>query len=177
MRPLLTVLDTCAGPNLIRADLLTPEVLASSDTKRPMANLASASNHHLDTMSIVKLTVEIASYAVLQPFVVVRQLGADSILACTYIDTHVEQVRPRMMFIQLANGVRVPIRRHAQAILLDRPTKESQRVTPAPVLTQSTKVRVARRTRVPAGTVVAIQVSAPVSGPHVLSPVSNLHVR
>ncbi len=89
LRPLLTVLDAGAGTNLILAYLLTPEVLASCETKRPMANLASASNR-LDTMSIVKLTLKIASYTVRQPFVVTRQLGADTLLGCTYIDKHVE---------------------------------------------------------------------------------------
>ncbi len=110
LRPLLTVLDRGAGLNLISADLLTPEVLASCDTKRPMANLALESNHRLDTMGIVKLTVKIASYSVRQPFVVVRQLGADALLGCAYIDKHVDQVRPRMKFIQFANRVRALIR-------------------------------------------------------------------
>ncbi len=76
-----------AGPNLICADLLTPEVLASCDTKRPMVDLASASNYGLDTMGIVKLTVKIASYALRQTFVVVRQRGADDLLGCTYIES------------------------------------------------------------------------------------------
>ncbi len=133
VQSLLTVLDTGACPNLMRSDLLTPEVLASCDTERPMGNLASASNHLLDTMGIVKLTVKIASYTVRQPFVVVRQLGADALLGCTYIYKHFEQVRPRMKFIQLGNWVRVPIRRRAQAISLDQPTKETYRVTPAPL--------------------------------------------
>ncbi len=76
-------------------------------------------------MGIVKLTSKIISYAVRQPFVVVCKLGADAILGYAYIDKHVEQVRPRMKFIQLANGVRVPIRRRAQAIPLDPQTKET----------------------------------------------------
>ncbi len=38
LKPLLTVLDTGTGPNLIREDLLTPEMLAPCDTKRPMMN-------------------------------------------------------------------------------------------------------------------------------------------
>ncbi len=135
LRPLLAVLDTSAGPNLTDADLLAPEVLASCDTKRPMANIASASNHRLDTMSIVKLTVKIASFAVRQPFFVVRQLGADALLGCTYIEKHAEQVCRRMKFIQLSDRVRVPIYRRAQAIPLDRPTKETRRVTPVSALT------------------------------------------
>ncbi len=48
LKPLLTVLDTGTGPNLIRANLLAPEALASCDTKSPIANLPSASDHRLD---------------------------------------------------------------------------------------------------------------------------------
>ncbi len=139
MKPLRTVLDTGAGHTLIRANLLMLEVLASYDTERAIVNLASASNHRLQTLGIVKLTVKIAYYAVRQPFVVVRQLGADALLGCTYIDKHVEQVRPRIKFIQLANGVRVPIRRREQEIPLHRPTEEAHGVTLPPALTQSCK--------------------------------------
>ncbi len=91
------------------------------------------------------LTVNIASYVVRSPFAVI--LGADLLLWSTYIEKHVKQVRSLMKFIQLANRVRVPIRRHAQAIPLGRPTKETHCVTPAPSLTQSAEIRVRRRTR------------------------------
>ncbi len=41
LRPMLTVLDTGAGPNLVRADLLPRAVLASCDSGRNIVNLSS----------------------------------------------------------------------------------------------------------------------------------------
>lgn len=53
LKPISTVFDTGAGPNLIRVDLLPREVLATIDRERPVANLASESNHRLVTLGIV----------------------------------------------------------------------------------------------------------------------------
>ncbi len=82
-----------------------------------------------------------------------------------------------MKITQLAIGVRCPIRRRAQAFPLGLPMKETHRVTLALTLTQSAKGLVSKRRRVPSGTEVAIQVSAGVSGAHVLSPSLWLYAR
>ncbi len=52
LRPMLTVLDTGAGPNSVSADLLPQAVLASCDSSRNIVNLSSASNHRLDTIGV-----------------------------------------------------------------------------------------------------------------------------
>lgn len=88
----LIVFDIGASPNSIRAELLSAEVLASLDKWRKIANLAFASNHHLETMGISTLTVTISGYRAGQPFVVSRQLGADVIFGTTFIDDHVEAI-------------------------------------------------------------------------------------
>ncbi len=41
LRPMLTVFDTGAGPNLVRADLLSRAVVASCDYSRNIVNLSS----------------------------------------------------------------------------------------------------------------------------------------
>ncbi len=41
LKPMITVLDTGAGPNLVRADLLPRAVLASCDSGRNIVNLSS----------------------------------------------------------------------------------------------------------------------------------------
>ena len=58
----LSVFDTGAGPNIIRADFLPPEVLSSLNTERTIANLASATKHALDTLGIAYLYVDIVGY-------------------------------------------------------------------------------------------------------------------
>ncbi len=43
LRPMLTVLDTGAGPNLVRADLLPQAVLASCDSSRDIVTVVGFS--------------------------------------------------------------------------------------------------------------------------------------
>lgn len=139
----LTVIDTGAGPNLIRADLLPDEALLKLDQSREMVNLASASNHRLQVMGITMLSVTIANHKARQQFIVVKRLGADVILGCTYIDAHINAIRPRQKVIELRNESIVPIRRRPHQVLLDRGTRECKKV--APVKKEEGHVRVAQR--------------------------------
>ncbi len=121
---MLTVLDTGSVPNLVRADLLPQAALASCDSSRNIVNLSSASNHRLNTIRVVTLTVMVDSYTARQPFVVVRKLGADALSSYR----HVKSVRPRMKFIELEDGTRVTIRQRPQMVPGDRSTAETYRV-------------------------------------------------
>lgn len=87
-----TVFDTGAGPNLIRADMRPDSTIVELDRNRQVVNLASASKRRLTTFGIVSLTIRVGSFVTRQPFVVCRQLGADAILGCTFIDTHTEAI-------------------------------------------------------------------------------------
>eukprot|EP00171_Calliarthron_tuberculosum_P023407 IDg23407t1 len=109
LREILTIIDTGAGPNLIRADLLPPPVLKTIDTKREIVNLASASNHRIDVLGIVKLTTCIADQVTRHPFVVARNLGADAILGTQFIDSAVEDIKVHKRAVLLTNGTMVPI--------------------------------------------------------------------
>ena len=87
---LLCVFDTGAGPNLIRLDALSRESISRINTRRQIANLTSASQHSLECVGIVDLHVNLASYVVKQPFIVVKNLSTDAILGTTFIDEHVD---------------------------------------------------------------------------------------
>ena len=104
-----SVLDTGAGPNLIRADPLNSDNHSSLDKSRELVNLASESNHRLDTLSVAFLKVTTGTYTTRQPFIVVRQLGTDVILGCTYIDSSIESVGVRKRVLTTRNGGSVPI--------------------------------------------------------------------
>eukprot|EP00171_Calliarthron_tuberculosum_P023775 IDg23775t1 len=93
LREILTIIDTGAGPNLIREDLLPPPVLKTIYIKREIVNLASASNNRIDVLSIVKLTTCIAEQVTRHPFVVARNLRVDAILGSQFIDTAVENIK------------------------------------------------------------------------------------
>ena len=95
----LTVLDTGAGPNLIWSDCLDTEALATVDTSPDIFNLASPTKHRLNTaLGIVTLTVTVASFTSRHPFVVVKELGTDVILGCTFLDSAVESIHPRKRY-------------------------------------------------------------------------------
>lgn len=140
---LLTVLDTGAGPNLIRADLLPDDTLLKLDKSREMVNLASASNHRLHVMGIATLSVSIGDYKARQQFIVVKKLGADVILGCTFIDAHVRSIRPRQKSIELQNDSVVPIQRRPHQKPLDRGTRERKSL--ASERKEDGHVRVAKR--------------------------------
>ena len=86
LTPVLSVFDTGAGPNIIRADILPDEVLSSLQTSREIANLSSASQHKLDTLGIAYLYINVSGYICRQPFVVAKQLSADMLLGTTFTD-------------------------------------------------------------------------------------------
>ena len=95
LKQYLSVADTGAGRNLIRADCVPPEILANVNRDRRTFNLASASKHKLHTIGVVYLWMNIGGYACSQPFVVVRRLAADVITGCTFLDDHAESLQIR----------------------------------------------------------------------------------
>ena len=119
---MLTVFDTGAGPNLIRADLLPPGVIKTACQKREIVTLRSASKHRLETMGIVTLTVKIADMTARTPFVVVKQLGADALLGTTFIESHCELMWFRKRKLLLQNGTWV----HVQKRMDPRPNASSR---------------------------------------------------
>eukprot|EP00171_Calliarthron_tuberculosum_P017931 IDg17931t1 len=126
---LLTVLDTGAGPNLIRADLLPQRLLDELDRSQEVINLASASKHRLDVLGITQLTVTIASYTARMPFVGVRQLGTDVILGCHFIDKAVDSIQIRHRRIALTNGSHAPIIRRRAVAPSTRSSAKSKAIT------------------------------------------------
>ena len=111
LRPHLTVLDTGAGPNLIRADLLPEQVISKINRSREIINLSSASNHKIDVLGTTLLTVKVGDQLTRTQFVVVRNLGADVILGCQYIDSAVAALNVNHRSLTLRNDDIVPILR------------------------------------------------------------------
>ena len=106
-----SVLDTGAGPKLIRADQLESDTLSSLETSRELINLASASNHRFETLGIAVLTVTTGTCTTRQPFIVFSQLGTDVILGCTYTDSSIDTIGVRKRVETIRNGDSFPILR------------------------------------------------------------------
>ena len=101
---MLTVIDTAAGPNLIREGASPPKALQNIDTTMRVANLRCASPHNLHTLGIVKRSVQWGSKINRVRFVVVRNLWADDLLDCSYTDHYVVVIICIKSHIVLENG-------------------------------------------------------------------------
>lgn len=107
-QPRLTVLDTGAGPNLIRTDLLPQRLLDELDRTREIVNLARASQHRLEVLGITTLSVTVGSHSIRVPFVAVHRLGTDVILGCHYIDRAINTIEVQRRCITLLDGSQAP---------------------------------------------------------------------
>ena len=78
----------------------------------------------MDTLCIVTLAITVAGYTSRQPFVVVKELGTDAILGCTFLDSAVESIHPRKRYALVRNGNRTRLVRQ----LALEPRKERRTV-------------------------------------------------
>ena len=111
LSPMLTVLDTGVGPNLIREEVCPEKSLQNIDTTRHIANFRGSSRHKLHTLGIVNLTVQVGTQTNKVPFVAVRNLGADALVGCSCTDHYVEAIMCIECQIVFENGDVVPIQR------------------------------------------------------------------
>lgn len=164
----LAVVDTGAGPNLIRADLLTPEKLSKISKDQNIVNLASASGHSLDVLGLINLPVRIGKQVTTTTFVVSRALNADILLGCHYIDKAVEDIHIQRRTIELINGEILPIARRRATTPTLKSSNESpflsERVRASPHL-----LRCARTLTVPARTEMFVQVQGTMRGTKIVS--------
>ena len=170
-RPLvryLTVLDTGAGPNLIRADMLPDHGIRTLDKKRKIVNLASASNHRLEKEGILNIVVKLGNQISRNPFVLPKQLGADVLLGTAYIDYNIGSISTRRQRIVLSNGEIVKILRRPGRPPIEKSCNEKP--GPSPQLTTSPNIRVTKRVLLEPGAKTPVLFSPSVEGEMSLSP-------
>jgi hypothetical protein len=109
----LTVLDTGAGPNVIRMSALPANAVVR---KQPCGAIRGANNKPLKTEGVVTLFVRVGTQTTRQQFIVVENLAVSVILGCQFCDTHVEAIRPRKKDVVLDDGSTVPIIRNPTAV-------------------------------------------------------------
>lgn len=170
----LTVLDTGAGPNLIRSGLVPEEFLAQMDKSREVVNLSSASKHRLDVLGLIPLTITVADLTIRQTFVVVRQLGADVILGCHFIDKALEFIAVQKRHVILTSGAVVPIIRRRAIVPIEGELpepKELRNRNPAP----TNLIRCAKRVILDPNSETNVLVSCDVGGTRLLEPMLDLY--
>ena len=168
--PVLSVMDTGAGPNLIARHALPELPSMTYNTSRVIENLHDANGRPLRTRGTVQLFVTIAGYSCRVTFVAVDRLSVDFILRCDFIDRHVLAIYPGKQKILLQNG--------AQVGILRRPAEEGveHKDNPAPLRGDHgkppgyRKIWVAKSTHLPPGVEIGVLVRAEDAGIFFMQP-------
>lgn len=111
MTSVKAVMDSGAGSNFIRKEILPKVVLDRVKQLPERMDIRDASNRRVHILGKVRLRVRLGSRAEWVHLHVVQNLGTDVILGCEYLDKHVESIRPRKRLVTLYDGTTVPILR------------------------------------------------------------------
>jgi gag-polyprotein putative aspartyl protease len=108
-RPIRAILDTGAGPNLVRAELLPQDWERYRVTSDPRREIVGSGGRRLKQLGVVVLHVELGRLRVRCRFTVVPGLVAECILGCQFLDRHVTEILPKEKKIRLNDGTIVHI--------------------------------------------------------------------
>ena len=111
LHPVLTVLDSGAGPNLIARGVLPDLSDEEIDSSKEIVRLNDANGRPLRTRGLIRLSIRLGNYCARIPFVVVDRLSTDAILGCDFLDNHVRALMPRKRIVVLPDGSTVRIHR------------------------------------------------------------------
>jgi hypothetical protein len=140
--PVRAILDTGAGPNLVRASILTDDWERYRVLGEPTLNIVGAGGRRLRQKGTVSMIVEVGRLQIKSGFLVIEGLAADCLRGCLFINKHVTAILPKEKKVRLSNAIVIPILRDSDQ-LQPRLEKEPRMESP------STKVRVAKFTTVP----------------------------
>jgi Retroviral aspartyl protease len=102
--PVRCILDTGAGPNLVRRGVL-PEVWERYRSREgPKTTIIGASGRRLRQRGLLTLQVSLGRLKTSAQFIVVDILAADCIIGCEFINKHVEAIFPKEKQVQLVEG-------------------------------------------------------------------------
>ena len=177
MSRVLSVLDTGAGPNLVRKSELPPgmETLVSFG---PTQDIGDANNRPLRTLGTIRMPVRLGKFVAAAEFIVCERLAVPLILGADYCDRFVEAIYPRRKTVELADFSEVPIVRRFS------PRKGKQRLVPGgdekgeeKEERISPRVRAARATTIEPGTQRVVECTSKRAGLVVVQPYSPLYER
>jgi Retroviral aspartyl protease len=141
--PVLAILDTGAGPNLIREETLPEDWERYRVTGEPVYNVVGAGGRRLRQKGVITIFVQLGKLRVKARFLVVTGLAADCILGCQFIDRHVRAILPKEKKVVLPDESAISILRDSDSLEVSPPTGQAKAQKP------STKLRVAKFVTVP----------------------------
>jgi Retroviral aspartyl protease len=157
LRPVSAILDTGAGPNLIREKVLPDDWERYRIPGPPEFHIVGAGGRRLLQKDNITLTVQLGTIKVQARFIVVESLAAECILGCQFIDRQVQAIHPKEKRVTLSNGSVIPIIHDSGAPVCARQPPPPKELPP------STKVRVSKMIVLPPRSecVVPVQCTAP----------------
>jgi RNase H-like domain found in reverse transcriptase/Reverse transcriptase (RNA-dependent DNA polymerase)/Integrase zinc binding domain/Integrase core domain/Chromo (CHRromatin Organisation MOdifier) domain/Retroviral aspartyl protease len=153
MFPITTVLDTGAGPSLIREDVLPKDWEAMRLRGVPVPRIVNASGRAVTSKGVVVLHVQVGDLRTRVRFYVTSGLAVPCILGCNFIDRHVRAILPGERKFELKEGGCVAI--------TENPIKGNK---PTIGQTPSSKVRVATSRLLPPRSETPVRVQSASAG-------------
>ena len=156
LSPTRAILDTGAGPNLVRSNLLPDDWERFRVHTTPSIPIVGAGGRRLRQKGTVTLFVELGKLRVKAQFLVVEGLATECILGCQFINRHVAAILPKEKVVRLSDASTIQILKDSDPLL---PLEERVKTPEGP----STKIRVSKFTKVPSRseTLVWVQCSSP----------------
>ncbi len=150
MKPVVTLLDTAAGPNLIETDQLPKDWPQSLEIEKTPYRARSATNTPIPVEGTIRLLIQVGFLAVRVRFLVVRDTSVPCILGASYMDRHVEDIHCRGQMLELSDKSVVAISKSGDVMPDDR-ARQNVDVSAEAL---SSKLKLASRNRIhPSGSV------------------------
>jgi gag-polyprotein putative aspartyl protease len=140
--PVRAILDTGAGPNLVREAVLPEDWNWRRLTGEPECRIVGAGGRKLRQKVVIILHVQVGQPRLKTKFIVVEELAAECILGCQFINRHVQTIIPKDRKVVLSDGSVISIRHDS-----DIHTPQGRQTAKSSELVPSNKVRVAKFAR------------------------------
>ena len=108
MSRVLSVLDTSAGPNLVRKSEL-PATMETLVSFGPTQDIGDANNRPLRTLGSFKMPMRLGKFMAAAEFIVCEKRAVLLILGADYCDRFVEAISLRRKTVEMADFSEVPI--------------------------------------------------------------------
>jgi hypothetical protein len=161
--PVYILLDTGAGPNLVREDVLPEDWFRYRLAGDTTYQVIGANGRSLAQRGVVTLWVPLERLRAQARFIGVKQLAAGCILGCQFIDRHVKSIHLKEKIVLLNDGAPVAILRAATPPAMGETDVERGR-KPTP----STKIRLARFAKIAARSECLVEVHCDAPGQNFL---------
>ena len=165
MFPVVSVLDSGAGPNLVHLRMIPPGWL-SRIRQGALPKLVDAQKRSINAIGTIALMVRLGQFKARVHFVVVTHMAVDCILGTSFIDRHVKAIMPGLRRVKFYHAPSVAIIGATDGPKQRDFSPDSKRGADAtiPSNTVSNKVRLVRGTVLPPMTQTEVDVQTAESG-------------